>query len=235
MVRKAGFGTSLALVGAVFAGAASSVFAQEQPKEPDLPGLAGTMIKKSKLKKMQERTPDSVAAEARYYTSWACKDGVRNGYVVNTLWVVPFEAAGVVKPEYIALAKDFIFTVKKEDAFFKDNLPYTYEVIQRLDGLVLAQVKENPALAKSIKTQIEAFESAKSTMLPSYNRSAAIVGLVDLACGNEGVLMGILKQAVSDVDFKKVADEIQAARTKFGIVVQEQVEPDSPSVPSSQP
>lgn len=209
MTNRAGTIASLTAAASLALGA-NAAFADGAP--PPQPTPLGEVVLKSKTDKMAERTPASLQTTVDKSLSWACSGDQRNGWVVNGLTLGALNSAGKIKWNYVPLASDYLFGGVLNDGFLKQEMPYTHNAMARLQENIKAALAANPGVADSLGAQIQ-----KLVASGQAGNKEALLSVVDLACAHQPLIKQLVTQSAEGIDFKVIAGEVEAARTRQGV------------------
>ncbi|MCD8496950.1 MAG: hypothetical protein LRZ85_02010 [Alphaproteobacteria bacterium] len=208
MKQSAGPVASLMIAANVLAGAVSPASAAEKPKSQ--PTDLAEMVLKSKTGKMQSRTSATLAKEVDTALSWACSGSKRNGWVVNSLTLGAFNAAGKIKWGYSGLAQDYLFGADFNDPFVKRTMPYTHGILSKVQGNIQAALAAHPDISSSLEKQIGVI--AGKVKAGKKGNVADLLKVVDLACANQPVIKKLVDDSAKGINFERIANEVKAAR-----------------------
>lgn len=210
MSRAAELGRTLALAGAVFAGAALPADAQQ--RQPDSP--IGNVVRGMDKEKMRTRTNTYLGLKMTAADWASCWGGKRNTQTVNSETLSLFEMDKKADVEKFIMARLFMMGDGFEDKFLETKMPSTFKVLKKvkqdLDGFL--------SIDKDLKQKLEAI---LDKYRPGFSNSWAereqdIFKLADLACAGAPKLKALVLKMLEVAEYPKIYEEMVAVEREYG-------------------
>jgi hypothetical protein len=185
--------------------------AHAQSQRPSTP--IGDVLAGMRINKMEERNN----AKILYWVGWGkslCSGGKRNTWALNDTVLWGLGAEDTVKAEGFMTAALFIFDENFKDDFLKDEMKYTFSILQGIKGDLDSFLEKNPELKTKLQGIIGKYKPGYSAQWSE--RREDIYKLADLGCSQIEGLEALIQKMVEGIDYKKIAAEMKAVEAKYG-------------------